>query len=291
MNNTLKYSRIIAGTMTWGKWGKKHSTKEMIELMNHCLENNITTFDHADIYGDYTTEEQFGKAFTESSIKRENIQIISKCGIQFDAEERSNKVKHYDYNKDYIIWSVERSLKMLRTEYLDMLLLHRPSPLMNPSEIAAAISKLKKEGKIKQFGVSNFTPSQIKLIEKETKVDANQVEYSLSSNEVMNDGTFDDCIINERLAMSWSPLGNYFREESQANKRIKNVLSDLTKKYNATEDQLLLAWILKHPSKIHPVVGTATPKRLKLAMDAVNIEMELQDWFALLEANEGNEVA
>ncbi|WP_339664275.1 aldo/keto reductase [Maribacter arcticus] len=291
MNNTLKYSRIIAGTMTWGKWGKKHSTKEMIELMNHCLENNITTFDHADIYGDYTTEEQFGKAFTESSIKRENIQIISKCGIQFDAEERSNKVKHYDYNKDYIIWSVERSLKMLRTEYLDMLLLHRPSPLMNPSEIAAAISKLKKEGKIKQFGVSNFTPSQIKLIEKETKVDANQVEYSLSSNEVMNDGTLDDCIINERLAMSWSPLGNYFREESQANKRIKNVLSDLTKKYNATEDQLLLAWILKHPSKIHPVVGTATPKRLKLAMDAVNIEMELQDWFALLEANEGNEVA
>jgi predicted oxidoreductase len=291
MNNTLKYSRIIAGTMTWGKWGKKHSTKEMIELMNHCLENNITTFDHADIYGDYTTEEQFGKAFAESSIKRENIQIISKCGIQFDAEERSNKVKHYDYNKDYIIWSVERSLKMLRTEYLDMLLLHRPSPLMNPSEIAAAISKLKKEGKIKQFGVSNFTPSQIKLIEKETKVDANQVEYSLSSNEVMNDGTFDDCIINERLAMSWSPLGNYFREESPANKRIKNVLSDLTKKYNATEDQLLLAWILKHPSKIHPVVGTATPKRLKMAMEAINIEIELQDWFLLLEANEGHEVA
>jgi predicted oxidoreductase len=291
MNNTLKYSRIIAGTMTWGKWGKKHSTKEMIELMNHCLENNITTFDHADIYGDYTTEEQFGKAFAESSIKRENIQIISKCGIQFDAEERSNKVKHYDYNKDYIIWSVERSLKMLRTEYLDMLLLHRPSPLMNPTEIAAAISKLKKEGKIKQFGVSNFTPSQIKLIEKETKVDANQVEYSLSSNEVMNDGTFDDCIINERLAMSWSPLGNYFREESPANKRIKNVLSDLTKKYNATEDQLLLAWILKHPSKIHPVVGTATPKRLKMAMEAINIEIELQDWFLLLEANEGHEVA
>lgn len=291
MNNTLKYSRIIAGTMTWGKWGKQHSTKAMIELINHCLENNITTFDHADIYGDYTTEEQFGKAFAESSIKRENIQIISKCGIQFDAEERSNKIKHYDYNKDYIIWSVERSLKMLQTEYLDMLLLHRPSPLMNPAEIAGAISKLKKEGKIKQFGVSNFTPSQIKLIEKETKVDANQVEYSLSSNEVMNDGTLDDCIINERLAMSWSPLGNYFREESQANKSIKNVLSDLTKKYNATEDQLLLAWILKHPSKIHPVVGTATPKRLKLAMDAVNIEMELQDWFALLEANEGNEVA
>ena len=291
MNNTLKYSRIIAGTMTWGKWGKQHSTKAMIELINHCLENNITTFDHADIYGDYTNEEQFGKAFAKSVIKRENIQFISKCGIQFDAKDRVNKVKHYDYNRDYIIWSVERSLKMLRTEYLDLLLLHRPSPLMNPAEIAEAIRKLKKEGKIKQFGVSNFTPSQIKLIEKETRVDANQVEYSLSSNEVMNDGTLDDCIIHDRLAMSWSPLGNYFREESQSNKRIKDVLSVLTKKYNATEDQLLLAWILKHPSKIHPVVGTATPKRLKMAMEAVNIEMELQDWFILLEAKEGHEVA
>ena len=291
MNNTLKYSRIIAGTMTWGKWGKQHSTKEMIELMNYCLENNITTFDHADIYGDYTNEEQFGKAFAKSVIKRENIQFISKCGIQFDAKDRVNKVKHYDYNRDYIIWSVERSLKMLRTEYLDLLLLHRPSPLMNPAEIAEAIRKLKKEGKIKQFGVSNFSPSQIKLIEKEIKVDANQVEYSLSSNEVMNDGTLDDCIIHDRLAMSWSPLGNYFREVSQSNKRINDVLSVLTKKYNATEDQLLLAWILKHPSKIHPVVGTATLKRLKMAMEAVNIEMELQDWFILLEAKEGHEVA
>jgi predicted oxidoreductase len=291
MNNTLKYSRIIAGTMTWGKWGKQHSTKEMVELMNHCLGNNITTFDHADIYGDYTTEEQFGKAFAQSSIKRENIQLISKCGIQFDVKERANSVKHYDYSKDYIIWSVERSLKMLQTEYLDLLLLHRPSPLMNPTEISEAIITLKKEGKIKDFGVSNFTPSQIKLIEKKTKVDANQVEYSLSSNEVMKDGTLDDCIIHDRLAMSWSPLGNYFREESQANKRIKDILGDLTKKYNATEDQLLLAWILKHPSKVHPVVGTATPKRLKMAMDAVSIDLELQDWFVLLEANEGHEVA
>ncbi|WP_339836143.1 aldo/keto reductase [uncultured Maribacter sp.] len=291
MNNTLKYSRIIAGTMTWGKWGKQLATNEMINLMNHCLENNITTFDHADIYGDYTTEEQFGKAFAKSAIKRENIQLISKCGIQFDVKERANSVKHYDYSKDYIIWSVERSLKMLQTEYLDLLLLHRPSPLMNPTEIAEAISTLKKEGKIKDFGVSNFAPSQIQLLEKQIQVDANQVEYSLSSNKVMNDGTLDDCIINDRLAMSWSPLGNYFREESEATKKIKSVLVDFTKKYNASEDQILLAWILKHPSKIHPVVGTATPKRLKMAMEAVDIEMELQDWFKLLEANKGHEVA
>lgn len=277
--------------MTWGKWGKQHSTAEMISLMNHCIENNITTFDHADIYGDYTNEEDFGKAFKESAIKREDIQLISKCGIQFDVKERSNRVKHYDYDKDYIIASVERSLKMLQTDHLDMLLLHRPSPLMNPSEIAEAIDKLKFDGKIRQFGVSNFTPSQIQLIEKEIQVEANQVEYSLSSNGAMNDGTLDDSLTYDRMVMSWSPLGSYFREESKANARIKNVLAVLTKKYNATEDQLLLAWILKHPSYVYPVVGTATPKRLKMAMDAVSIEMEVQDWFLLLEANEGHEVA
>lgn len=277
--------------MTWGKWGKQLATNEMIALMNHCVENNITTFDHADIYGDYTTEADFGKAFGKSGIKREDIQFISKCGIQFNVKERSNRVKHYDYGKDYIISSVERSLKMLQTEYLDVLLLHRPSPLMDPSEIAEAIDELKKSGKIRQFGVSNFTPSQIQLIEKDIQVEANQVEFSLSSNGVMNDGTLDDCITYNRLAMSWSPLGNYFREESKANTRIKTVLGDLAKKYGATEDQLLLAWILKHPSKIHPVVGTATPKRLKLGMEAVAIDLELQDWFILLEANEGHEVA
>lgn len=277
--------------MTWGKWGKQLSTAEMIALMNHCVENKITTFDHADIYGDYTNEEDFGKAFSKSSVKREDVQLISKCGIQFNVKERSNRVKHYDYNASYIISSVERSLKMLQTDYLDLLLLHRPSPLMDPSEIAEAIDKLKIEGKIKQFGVSNFSPSQIQLIEKEIQVEANQVEFSLSSNKVINDGTLDDCVTFDRLAMSWSPLGSYFREDSKANLRIKTVLADLTKKYGATEDQLLLAWILKHPSTIHPVVGTATPQRLKLAMDAVEIDMELQDWFILLEANEGHEVA
>ena len=291
MSNTLKYSRIIAGTMTWGQWGKQHSTTEMIELMNHCLKNNITTFDHADIYGDYSNEADFGKAFSESSIQRQEIQLISKCGIQFNVKDRSNRIKHYDYGKEYIIWSVERSLNMLQTDYLDLLLLHRPSPLMNPVEIAEAVEELKKTGKIKQFGVSNFTPSQIQLLEKQVPVAANQVEYSLSSNSVMNDGTLDDCIIHDRLAMSWSPLGNYFREDSKSTKRIKNVLADMTKKYEATEDQMLLAWIMKHPANIHLVVGTATPERLKMAMEAVDIEMELQDWFTLLEANEGHEVA
>ena len=242
MINTATYSRIIAGTMTWGKWGKQLATNEMVRLMDHCIDLGITTFDHADIYGDYTNEGQFGKAMAESAIARKNIQLISKCGIQFDAKGRKNIVKHYDYRKNYIIESVERSLKMLKTDYLDLLLLHRPSPLMDPMEIVQAIEPLKKSGKIRQFGVSNFTPSQISVLEKELPVEANQVEFSLTANDVMRDGTLDDCTIHNRLAMSWSPLGSYFKEETQVNKRIKKVLQRFAKKYNATEDQLLLAW-------------------------------------------------
>ena len=136
----MNYSRIIAGTMTWGVWDKKFSKKEMNDLIHFCLEQGLTTFDHADIYGGYTTEADFGNAFSESKIPRETIQLISKCGIQYTCENRNNKIKHYNYSKDYIIWSAETSLKNLKTEYLDLLLLHRPSPLMHPDEISEAIS-------------------------------------------------------------------------------------------------------------------------------------------------------
>ena len=151
--------------MSWGAWGRQFSTQEMISQIKITLESGITTFDHADIYGEYTTEQEFGKALSTSGVERDKIQLISKCGIQHDGGTRDNKIKHYNYSKEYIIWSVEKSLKDLQTDYLDLLLLHRPSPLMHPDEIAAAVSILKETGKIIDFGVSNFTPSQFNLID------------------------------------------------------------------------------------------------------------------------------
>lgn len=287
----IPYSRIIAGTMTWGNWGKQLTRLQMQELMAFCLEQQITTFDHADIYGDYTTEAQFGKAFASAGIARESVQFISKCGIRFHTDSRPTPVKHYNYSKDYIIWSVEQSLTALQTDYLDLLLLHRPSPLMHPDEIAEAITQLKAQGKIRQFGVSNFNPSQIALLETAVPVEGNQVEFSLTKHSAMNDGSLDDCISNKRLAMSWSPLGVYFKESTRQTIRIKKVLKSLCEKYKATEDQLLLAWILQHPAQIHPVVGTATKARLRLAVAAGEIALDLEDWFLLLEASAGQEVA
>ena len=284
------FSKIIAGAMTWGSWGKQFSKTETIKLTNHCVDNQITTFDHADIYGGYTTETDFGNAFAESGIKRETIQLISKCGIQYISENRNNKVKHYNYSKDYIIWSAEESLKNLKTDYLDLFLLHRPSPLMQPDDIAEAVSILKQQGKIKAFGVSNFTNSQVDLISKSTVVSVNQIEFSLTEHNAMHDGTLDYMMLNNITPMAWSPLGYVFKDDNEQTRRIHKQLGELMGKYNATEDQLLLAWIMMHPANIHPVVGTTDYKRITNATKAIQIKLELEDWFLVLVACQGHKV-
>ena len=290
MQSKKSFSKIIAGTMTWGSWGKKFSQKEMTALMHHCLANEISTFDHADIYGGYGTETDFGSAFTESGIDRDTVQFITKCGIQMIDDSRENIVKHYNYSKEYVIWSAEQSLIKLKTDYIDLFLLHRPSPLLHPEVVAEAVTTLVKDGKIKSFGVSNFNPSQIAVLEKAIPVSGNQIEFSLTSNDVMNNGILDDCLMNNRLAMSWSPLGSYYREENEQTKRIRKALKPMLSKYNVTADQLLLAWIMKHPSRVYPVVGTSSKERLIAANEATKIVLELEDWFLLLEASKGHEV-
>jgi predicted oxidoreductase len=290
MKSWRNYSRIIAGTMTWGQGGRHLSTTRMAGLMNDCLDLGITTFDHADIYGGYTTEADFGKAFSESGIPRESIQLISKCGIQYISGARPVRIKHYEYGTDYILHSATSSLKHLKTDYLDMLLLHRPSPLMDPEEVAAAFASLRDSGKVRAFGVSNFTPSQIKLIESAVPVEAHQFECSLTAEKALWDGTLDDCIIGSRMAMAWSPLGGYFRESNERIERIRTCMGPLCKKYDASETQLLLAWLLRHPAGIHPVVGTTRPERLKESREALSIELELEDWFAMLQASQGHKV-
>jgi len=277
--------------MTWGVWGKNCTTQQMIELMNICLENGISSFDHADIYGGYTTEEAFGKAFGESQIDRKDIQLISKCGIQMLAEKRSNTIKHYDYSKEYIIASAEQSLQHLQTDYLDLLLLHRPSPLMHADEIAEAVEKLKIDGKILDFGVSNFTPSQSDLIETKTKINYNQIEFSVTHLEPMINGSLDHMQTNRITPMCWSPLGTVFRKDDGQSQRIRKTANELASKYEVTNDIILLAWILKHPAGILPVCGTSDKNRLASLMQAAAIEMELQDWFSLWTASTGNEVA
>lgn len=286
----MQFSKIIIGTMRWGIWGATHPEKEVRKLIDASLAENLSTFDHADIYGDYTAEKLFGNAFSGMNINREDVQFISKCGIEMPCSKKNYKVKSYNYSKEHILNSVDQSLKTLRTEYLDLLLLHRPSPLMNPAEIAEAFEILRARKKVRHFGVSNFSPSQFDLLNDEFPLTTNQVEISLNKTNAFYDGTLDQLMRRNLRPMAWSVLGNYFSASSKENLRIKKILEKLCLKYEAQENQLLLAFLLKHPAQILPVIGTSRAEKITELSAALDIPLEREDWFLLLEAKEGKEV-
>ena len=283
----MNLSRIISGTMNWGTWGVNHSKEDMCKLILESFDSGINSFDHADIYGGYTTEESFGDAFAETGIKREDVFFISKCGIIYPSEKLPVKTKHYDYSEDHINKSVDNSLKNLRTDYLDCLLLHRPSPLMDISIIADNIKRLIKSGKIKSFGVSNFTANQMDMFKGKVEVLYNQINLSLTHLDHMFDGTLEYMKANDILPMAYSPLGSYFKED---NGKIKDVVDKLKNKYGCTDYQLLISWLLKHPSKVYPVIGTTKSDRIESTLKSLKIEIDLIDWFELLEASVGKRV-
>jgi predicted oxidoreductase len=278
---SIHKSSIIAGTMNWGKWGRNFNISAIQERIETFLTEDITTFDHADIYGGYTTEADFGNAWAKMHIDRKDVQFITKCGIKYVCEEREYSIKHYDYTKEHIIWSVENSLKNLQTEYIDVLLLHRPSPLMETEVIAEAITELKNSEKILAFGLSNFTPSQTDLIKKYSSVAYNQIQFSATHLEPMLNGELDYMALHNIQPMAWNPLGSVYKEVIPQTIRLRDLLQKLTVKYGVSDDLLLLAWVLKHPAAIQPVVGTTQMDRIKNLKKLQGFELELEDWFAI----------
>ena len=276
--------------MRWGIWGANHSVKEIQKLIDVCVEENITTFDHADIYGSHTTEELFGNAWKDMDLKRENLQFISKCGIVMNSDKKPSALKYYNYNKDYILNCVDESLSNLKTDYLDTLLLHRPSPLMNPEVIAEAFTVLKDVGKVREFGVSNFSVSQFELINQYVPLVTNQIEISVNEISSFENGILDQLMSKGLRPTAWSVMGSYFSDQSDENIRIKKVIVELCDKYNAEENQILLAFILKHPSKIIPVIGTSKAKTIITLSQTLQIDLDLEDWFRILESIRGKEV-
>ena len=276
--------------MRWGIWGANHSVKEIQKLIDVCVEENITTFDHADIYGGHTTEELFGNAWKDMDLKRENLQFISKCGIVMNSDKKPSALKYYNYDKDYILNCVDESLSNLKTDYLDTLLLHRPSPLMNPEVIAEAFTVLKDAGKVKEFGVSNFSVSQFELINQYVPLVTNQIEISVNEISSFENGILDQLMSKGLRPTAWSVMGSYFSDQSDENIRIKKVIVELCDKYNAEENQILLAFILKHPSKIIPVIGTSKAETIITLSQTLQIDLDLEDWFRILESIRGKEV-
>ena len=224
------------------------------------------------------------------NIDRNQVQFITKCGIKMVCEERDYSVKHYDYSKKHIIWSVENSLKNLQTDYIDVLLLHRPSPLMQTEVIAEAVSELKNSGKILAFGLSNFTPSQTDLIKKYSSIAYNQIPFSATHLEPMLNSELDYMMQHNIQPMAWNPLGSYYKEAIPQTIRLRDLLQKLTVKYGVSDDLLLLAWVLKHPAKIQPVVGTTQMDRIKSLKQLHGFELELEDWFAIWTESIGTKI-
>ena len=275
------------------QWG--HSPQDTVGWIESALDLGITTFDHADIYGMYTNEARFGEALAIDPSLRDKMELVSKCDICLVCDERPEyRINHYNTTPEHIITSIEKSLKNLRTDYLDLVLLHRPDPLMNADATADAFNKLVKDGKVNYVGVSNFTPSQIDLLQSrlERPLVTNQVECSLHHYTPLFDGTLDQAQKHRISPMFWSPFsgGKLFTGDDEQSHRIHAALAPLREKYSASTAQLALAWLMKLPCNGVPVMGTGKTERLREAAESVGLELERQDWFTLLVASQGHPV-
>jgi predicted oxidoreductase len=253
-----------------------------------AIEAGYNHFDHADIYGDSECESLFGEVLAKSPNLRDNIIITSKAGIRRNPQR-------YDFSREYLINSVEGSLKRLHTDYLDFFLLHRPDYLFDAEDVAETFMQLKSSGKVKHFGVSNFTTSQVALLQSKLPdpLLVNQIEINIHNINSLTDGTLDQCQQLGITPIAWCPLGgvaypawgNTFSCADE--QRIETELSQQAKKYNCLPWVLILAWLLKHPAQICPIIGSTTPERIKMAKNALDLNYSHEDWYRLLEARNG----
>lgn len=291
----LEFSDLIVGTMRLGTWGVNMDTDELERFIDECLELGLNDFDHADIYGHYTEEENFGKVLARRPDLKTKLQITTKCGIKLITKNRpSHSIKSYDTTKNHIIWSAENSLKMLNVDVLDVMLIHRPDILFNPYEVAEAFTQLQEKGMVKYFGVSNFTPSQFELLNSFFPLITNQVEISILQRNAFTDGTLDQCMRLGVKPTAWSPFGGgslFGTTDDEVVQRIQTTSKDLMEKYDVGLDQLLLSFLFKHPSGIIPVLGTSKIERIKKAKAAKQINLNHEDWYKIWSAAIGGEVA
>jgi predicted oxidoreductase len=294
LNDDLTLSRIIAGVMNWGVWGSDLSPQEVNLLIRQCLDLGISTFDHADIYGNYTTEKLFGDAMALGGIDRSQIQIVTKCGIKMPCENRPEiNIKSYSNSGAHIFESVKNSLENLQTDYIDLLLIHRPSPLLDPHVVADAFLRLKNQGKVKHFGVSNFGPVKFNMLYKSVPVVTNQIEASMLNLDPFLDGTLDNAMSRGIKPMAWSPLGGgklFQKSKEYEFVTQRSRLKTVADKYGWTLDEMAYKFLLHHPSHILPVTGTSKIDRIKVAVNALQDKISDEQWFEIWSASTGTEV-
>jgi predicted oxidoreductase len=282
-------SPVAAGVWRLNQWGFDDAA--LAAWVEHALALGITTFDHADLYGGFTCEALFGRWLKAHPARRDQLQLVSKCGIKPPITERGWQVKHYDTSAAHLTASVDASLRHLGTDYLDLLLIHRPDPLLDADEVADTFQRLQQAGKVRHFGVSNFTPSQYALLASRVPLVTNQVEASLLHLDPLFDGTFDQCQQLRVRPMLWSPLAGGRVLDAAANPALHAALQQVAAELGSRPAVVALAWLLQHPSRPLPIIGSRRLASLDDAAAACRLPLGRQHWFALLQAARGHEVA
>lgn len=287
------FSRLIYGLWRLAD-DSDTSTSHIREKIDACLGQGITTFDHADIYGGYRCEALFGQALAEDPTLRSQMQLVSKCDIAIPCERYpERRVKYYDTSPDYITQSVENSLTALHTDYLDLLLIHRPDPFMDADATGAALDRLIEQGKIRAAGVSNFGIRDWDLLQSRMHhpLVTNQIEISLLERSAFTDGRLSHLQQHHTHAMAWSPLagGRLFSKDSACD-RVRSVLERVAAEHQCGADHVALAWLLAHPAKILPVVGTNNVERINRISECLQVVIDRETWFELWVAAAGEEL-
>ncbi|HEY1148347.1 MAG TPA: aldo/keto reductase [Pseudoduganella sp.] len=290
--NKLNLSPIVAGMWRMTEWNL--APEQRLAFIEQCIELGVTSFDHADIYGGYGVEGLFGEALALKPSLRDQIQLVSKCGIKLKSSRRpAHTIQHYDTSAAHIRASVENSLKELRTDYLDLLLIHRPDPLMDFDEVANVFSTLHAEGKVKEFGVSNFSRHQFDMLHKRIALATNQVEFSPLHLDPLWDETFDGLQDKGIQPMIWSPLagGRLFSEGDAASERLRLKIKEIADELGKPFASVVFAWIMQLPCKPVPLTGTGRIEGVQVAMEATRFQLSRTQWFEILRAARGHEVA
>ncbi len=284
-------SAVVAGAWRMASWG--WAPAERLRWIEECAALGVTSFDHADIYGDYTVEELFGEALALAPGVRERLQLVTKCGIKLVSARRPGHAqKSYDTSPAHVVASVDHSLRALRTDRLDLVLLHRPDYLMDPDGLAEAFGRLREAGKVLHAGVSNHRPSQLALLHRRVPVATNQVELSPLALGVLDDGTLDQCLDLGLRPMAWSPLGGgrLFARDDAAAGRVRSALERVGAAHGVGAAGAAYAWILRHPSRPVPVTGSRRVEAVAEAVAALGVRLTAEEWYAVWEAGAGREV-
>lgn len=285
-------SPIVAGAWRMADWG--FDPQQRLRWIEQCLALGITSFDHADIYGGYTVEALFGEALAATPGLRDRMQLVSKCGIKLVSAQRpGHAIKSYDTSRAHVVASVEQSLRALRTDRLDLLLIHRPDLLTDPDELAETFARLRADGKVLHFGVSNHTPAQLAMLHRRLPLVTHQIELSPLQMGALGDGTLDQCTDLGLRPMIWSPLGGgrlFTSDDAQA-RRVREVLQALATQHGVSVATVAYAWILRHPSRPLPIAGSSRVEAMQEAVAALSLRLSAEDWYRVWQASMGREVA